>query len=616
MHRVIRIAEAELGRRDPRGETAIVRLSDLVRRTDATKDKREKDSTLSFAQMDSLLAKKPAAEGADTLYQRARQEVARITDAVGSGKPCEVSGLQGVAADVVESLAHEDALLTQALEGGETHLDPPSHMINVAIFAVRMGQALGHGPDDLRRLALVACLHDVGMATVPWDILAKPEQLSPEELAVVHRHPENGSGLLQALGPEFDWLVAVAAQEHEREDGSGYPQGLKGDEIHEYAKIIGLADVYESMTHARSYRTLLVPYDIQEIARAQGRAFSERLLKAMTQALSGLTPADQARAAAAVTSPERVEEQAPPAPAPAEDAETLYRRTRQEVARLVDALGSGRSCQLGELQQLVANLVESLANGDALLIINAGTGNTLLDLPSHMVNVAIFAVKIGQGIGYGEEDLQKLALAACLHDTGMVTVPRDVLKKPGPLSPEELAIIRQHPEQGHRMLKALGSEFDWVATVALRQHEREDGSGYPQGLKGDEIHEYAKIIGLADLYESLTHDRPYQKRRVLFDAVKEVMSSDRHKFPNHILKGLIQGLSTFPVGSLVRLNSKEIARVIATNPAFPMRPVVEVITGPQGERLPAPRRVDLSQNSLVYITDSATTDAPGGSGSA
>jgi len=422
--------------------------------------------------------------------------------------------------------------------------------------------------------------------------------------------------MLKALGSELEWVAAVALQEQEREDGSGYPQGLKGEQIHEYAKIIGMADVYESMTHARPYRTLLVPYDIQEIARAQGQAFPERLLRAMTQALSGFTPADLARADAGVTSPERTEEQVSPAPAPPEDAEALYRRTRQEVAHLVDALGSGRLYSLGELQWLVVNLVDSLARGDALFLYTATTDNTHVDLPSHMVNVAVLSIKIGQGIGYGEEDLRKVALAACLHDTGMVIVPRKVLEKPGPLSPEELAIVRRHPEQGHRMLKALGPEFGWVATVALQEHEREDGSGYPKGLKEEEIHEYAKIIGLADLYESLTHVRPYQRRRVPFDAVKEVMSSSRQKFPSRILKGLIQGLSTFPVGSLVRLNSKEIARVVVTNPAFPLRPVVEVVTGPQGERLPSSRRLDLSQNSLVYITDSATSDAAGGSASA
>jgi HD-GYP domain-containing protein (c-di-GMP phosphodiesterase class II) len=233
-----------------------------------------------------------------------------------------------------------------------------------------------------------------------------------------------------------------------------------------------------------------------------------------------------------------------------------------------------------------------------------------------MVNVAILAVKIGQGIGYGEEDLQRLALVSCLHDVGMLIVPQNILEKPGRLDPDEVALIRQHPEKGFQMLQTLGPALDWVATVALHEHEREDGSGYPQGLKGDEIHEYAKIVGLADLYEALTHSRPYQKTRISFDAVKEIMSVDRSRFPNRILRGLIQGLSTFPVGSLVRLNSKEIARVVATNPTFPLRPVVEILKDSRGEWLPSPRRVDLAQNSLLYITDTATSGASRNSGAA
>jgi HD-GYP domain-containing protein (c-di-GMP phosphodiesterase class II) len=241
-------------------------------------------------------------------------------------------------------------------------------------------------------------------------------------------------------------------------------------------------------------------------------------------------------------------------------------------------------------------------------------GETHLDLPKHMVNVAILAVKIGQGIGYGEEDLQRLAGAACLHDVGMVSIPPRMLEKPGALTPDERALIHQHPEKGCRMLQALGPEFEWVAIVALQEQEREDGSGYPRGLKGDQIHEYAKIVGLADVYESLTHKRPYQKINVALDAIKEIMITNRHMFPAPVLKGLIQGLSTFPMGSLVHLNSKEIARVVATNPAFPLRPVVEVLTDPHGERLASGRRVDLAQNSLLYITDTAPGDAEAGSG--
>jgi HD-GYP domain-containing protein (c-di-GMP phosphodiesterase class II) len=300
----------------------------------------------------------------------------------------------------------------------------------------------------------------------------------------------------------------------------------------------------------------------------------------------------------------------PPAPAarPGQREEALYKKAQQEVARAVELATQGKLTSLEALEAVAKDMVELLATGDALLARALVGAETHLDLASQMVNVAILAIKIGQGIGYGPEDLRRLALAACLHDVGMVGVPQALLEKRGAFSPDERALLHQHPESGCRMLQALGPEYRWLATVVLQEQERDDGSGYPLGLKGDQIHEYAKVIGLADAYESLTHKRPHQKLRVPFEAVKEIMSTDRSKFPNQILKGLIQGLSTFPVGSIVRLNSKEFARVLATNRAFPLRPLVEVLTGPKGDRLATPRQVDLAQNSLMYIIDAASAD--------
>jgi HD-GYP domain-containing protein (c-di-GMP phosphodiesterase class II) len=581
--------------------------------------------------MGSLLGESAPAASAEAsvhqeaLYQKARQEVARIVEAATWGKPYEVSALQAVVAGLVEALVTEDGLLVEALESGETQLDLPSHMVNVAILAIKIGQGVGYGEEDLRRLALAGCLHDVGMVIVPRRVLEKSGALSADEAALIRQHPERGSRMLQTLGPEFEWLATVALQEQEREDGSGYPRGLKGDQIHEYAKIIGLADVYECLTHARPYRTMLVPYDLEEITRAEGRAFPDRILQAMIRALSGF-PAGSSVRQGVTGEQAREHRQEPPVSPPATvlplaasapnasaeasvHPETLYQRARQEVARIVEAATAGKPYEVSALQDLASSFVEALATGDALLVQAMEATETHLDLPGHMVNVAILAIKIGQGVGYGEEDLRRLALAGCLHDVGMVIVPRRVLEKSGALSADEAALIRQHPERGSRMLQTLGPEFEWLATVALQEQEREDGSGYPRGLKGDQLHEYVKVIGLADIYEALTHPRPYQKQRVPFDAVKDIMKVYRRSFPDQILKGLIQGLSTFPVGSLVRLNSKEIARVVATNPAFPLRPVVEVLTGPMGDRLASARRVDLAQNSLVYITDSATNDA-------
>ena len=281
-----------------------------------------------------------------------------------------------------------------------------------------------------------------------------------------------------------------------------------------------------------------------------------------------------------------------------------YWLTKQEVGRILEAAAAGNAFQVTTLQRIVAGVAASVLEGDDLLVqALVGNDGPDYDISRHLVNTTIFAIKIGQGAGCKTEELPWLGLAACLHDVGMVIVPEGILDKAGPLTPEELILVRQHPEKGFRILQKLGAEFEWLANVALQEHEREDGSGYPSGLKGDEIHEYAKIVGLADAYESLTHVRPYRGKRSAFDAVKELITVQRPRFPDRGLRGLIRGLSTFPVGSHVRLNSLEIALIVATNPAFPLRPIIEVVVGPRGERLQPPRRVDLSTNTLLYVTE-------------
>jgi HD-GYP domain-containing protein (c-di-GMP phosphodiesterase class II) len=293
------------------------------------------------------------------------------------------------------------------------------------------------------------------------------------------------------------------------------------------------------------------------------------------------------------------------------DRDLQYDYAVQEVGRILTAARDSRPFSVGTLQRIMGAMANTLAGGDDRLLLQAmETGHDQVDLPGHMVNTAIFAVKIGQGAGCSDEELPWLALAGSLHDLGMVILPSRILEKPESLSDEERALVRHHPEKGFRLLQALGSEYEWLSNVALQEHEREDGSGYPRGLKGDEIHDFSKIVGLADVYEALTHGRPYRQMRVAFDVVKELISSERSKFPDRLLKGFIRGLSTFPVGSYVRLNSQEIARIISTNPAFPLRPVVEIVAGPKAEPLASPRQMDLSNNTLLYITEAYSPALP------
>jgi len=296
-----------------------------------------------------------------------------------------------------------------------------------------------------------------------------------------------------------------------------------------------------------------------------------------------------------------------PTPEPLDEPDApLHALAQREVARILEAAAAGNAFEIGTLQRIVAGMAKSILSGDDLLVHALIDDDAVYDLARHMANTAVFAIKIGYGAGCRTEELPWLGLAACLHDVGMTIVPKHILEKPGPLTADETTVVRQHPEHGFRILQGLGDAFEWLANVALQEHEREDGSGYPEALREDEIHEYAKIVGLADAYESLTHFRPYRDKLSTFDAVKVLITAQRTRFPDSALKGLIRGLSTFPVGSHVRLNSMEIARIVATNPAFPLRPVIEIVAGSRGERLASPRRVDLSTNTLLYVTEACS----------
>ncbi len=286
----------------------------------------------------------------------------------------------------------------------------------------------------------------------------------------------------------------------------------------------------------------------------------------------------------------------------------LVERARLQLHGSLADPRRGAPLDLAPLAETAAALTDALEVDDAIMAHALEPRQTGPDLPRHMTNVAIFAIRIGMSAGFPREKLEAVGLAGLVHDVGVVTFPPEALDKPEELSREERQQLLQHPDAGARIIRAAGPEYQWLATVVAQEHEREDGSGYPKGLRGDDITELAKVVGISDVYEAITHPRPYRRRMSPLDAVKEIITSERRAFAEWVLKGLIRGLSTFPVGSLVRLNSREIGRVRSTNPAFPLRPVVEIVAGSSGEPLATPRVMDLSQNSLLYIVDSHTAE--------
>ena len=220
----------------------------------------------------------------------------------------------------------------------------------------------------------------------------------------------------------------------------------------------------------------------------------------------------------------------------------------------------------------------------------------------HSVNVCIYALKIGEGFRYTQDQLIELGVAALLHDVGMVYLPPDFFTK-GELSKKDRELLHNHPKRAQSVLKSLGIGYNWLADVVYQEHEREDGSGYPEGLSGDDILPYAKIIGLADMYAGLTRARPERPGYLPFQAVQEITSHHRAKFSPPLLRVLISKLSTFPLGSLVRLNSGAVGRVIESNESHPLRPTVQIVNDPQGNVVHDKRIISLREQPVLHVTD-------------
>ena len=222
----------------------------------------------------------------------------------------------------------------------------------------------------------------------------------------------------------------------------------------------------------------------------------------------------------------------------------------------------------------------------------------------HNVRVAFISLMVGEGLGYDIKMLLKLGLAALLENVGVCKIPESILQKRGKLDEKEMAMIRVHPKSSYEILAETGEKYQWLAEAALQDHERSDGSGYPYGLKGEEIYEMSSIIGLIDVYVAMISDRPYRDKFVANDAIKFLAKGGKGLFPERIRKVFLNQISLFPVSTFVRLNNKSIGRVVSTDKAHPLRPRIQILYDSAGKKMEERELIRLSEKPLLYITES------------
>lgn len=263
----------------------------------------------------------------------------------------------------------------------------------------------------------------------------------------------------------------------------------------------------------------------------------------------------------------------------------------------------GKAVEAGQAKEVANNLVDELCRNQGMLVnfIDMRTRNDYLF--NHSANVCILSIMTGISLGYNELKLRDLGVGAVLHDIGKIQVAPEILNKTGPLTPAEQEEMRKHSEYGFDILRKNPDISLISAHCAFQHHERYDGSGYPRKIKDREIHEFAQIVALADVYDALTSDVVYRKAVSVYDSLAIIGKAAGTYFDPELVDCFTGNIATYPIGSMVRLSNKETGVVIDVAKESKNKPIVRVIMDQHNQRMNKMIEIDLAKNPSLYIAD-------------
>ena len=475
--------------------------------------------------------------------------------------------------------------LTAALE----NKDPRSfgHVQRVAVLTGKLCDKLGMSLDEKETIVKGAMLHDVGMIGVPDSLLTKPV-LNADELARVAEHARMGASMLEPL-TTFRDFVPIVRWHHERLDGSGYPDHLRGDAVPLEAQIVGIANRFDELLHERDgvtegeamdrlrseadrggfdrdLVTLFAAAMSEEVPRPvvtrhmrervqpkarvlcvdDNRLNREMITATLTDAGFHVALSENGRHAMQVIEQEAIDVVLLDLMMPEQDGNETLRLLRADPRYEflpVIVLTSNRNASLRQ-QSIVAgaddfinyplNRLELITRIQSLLRIKAyhadleQTQNIICALAltleakdrytvGHSQRVGDLARAFSLHLGGGETDAERARIAGLLHDIGKIAVPESLLNKQGPLTREEFMRVIDHPVIGEEMVRPLMT-LSSVLQMIRHHHERYDGRGYPDGLRGEGIPYEVRLLSIVDAYDALTSHRAYRPAPLTHEA--------------------------------------------------------------------------------------------------
>jgi putative nucleotidyltransferase with HDIG domain len=275
-------------------------------------------------------------------------------------------------------------------------------------------------------------------------------------------------------------------------------------------------------------------------------------------------------------------------------AKQVYVNTTASLQQIMEDFRLSKEVSAAEIKSCVHSVIDGVMNNPNALALLSNLKSKQQDSVRHNLNVCILCLLFGRYLGLSKEQLNELGYAALLHDVGEIKIPQEILNKHyRQLTADEKKIMEQHTTYGAEILRQQLGIPESAAQVAHSHHERMNGRGYPRGLKGDEIDFFSKIVAIVDVYESVTNNPNVKIKISCSDALKSIYSMCDTYFDRELVEDFIKCLGIYPIGSVVELNTKEIAIVVSVKPGKHLLPTVMIVIASEGIAYYPPKMVNL-----------------------
>jgi HD-GYP domain-containing protein (c-di-GMP phosphodiesterase class II) len=263
-----------------------------------------------------------------------------------------------------------------------------------------------------------------------------------------------------------------------------------------------------------------------------------------------------------------------------------YGKTSNLVRSFMEDVQLGKAINAAVAKKVVAECVNSVIHTPDALLWMTQLKHRDMYTAQHSMNVCILSIALGKHLNLAESELNNLGLCGMMHDMGKMKVPLEILNKPAKLEPKELVIMQSHAAWGGKLLIASKDMYAGAVDVARSHHERLDGTGYPNGLNDAQITPYSRIVTITDMYDAISSDRVYKKGRSHLEALKIMTDMCGTQLDTKLTYSFIECIGIYPPGSIVELNSGEIAVVIEVNPHHKLKPKIMLLLDEDKQRRP------------------------------